>query len=223
MPNIADPEKPPEAPEGEEAPETVEAPPPEAEDPAVQALKILKDMQATPEKPKAAPAPAQPTYAEYREKIKAETGYTDAQVDFHLNSIANTVGPMQKQLTEMQLKDKFPDFKDMKGDIDEELKSYPPSMHGDPVLLEKIYWMSKGKKMATSPPTPRTPNPPPAPASSGRRIAQSYSGFDSGVDSTGGSKPAALQGQEKELARRMGVPEDKWAKSKTTKVIKELA
>lgn len=185
---------------------------PAEDDPAVKALKILEGMQAaaaTP-KPKTGEVSATPTYADVCAKIKSETGWTDAQVDFHLRSLGEVSGPIQKQVNMMKLSQKFPDFKNYEADIEEELKQYPAASQGDPVLIEKVYYMAKGRKPAS------------AKKNSGdTRIVADYPGFESGTERSSG-KSTALTGTEKELARRMGISEDKWNKAKTTKSVRDL-
>lgn len=214
---VIDPEKPTETPEvpPTEATETPSA------DPAAEALRILQEMQQVTPKTTEVPKHV-PSYADVREKIKEETGWTDAQVDFHLRSVSAAAAPAKKAEVFTDLEEKFSDFKDLKKSINKELESYPPESHADPVLLEKIYWMERGKKMST-PPTTTKPAAPKA-SEERPRIAPGYNGFESGSDTGGGggSGAAALVGEEKELARRMGISEDKWNKSKSSRVIKDL-
>jgi hypothetical protein len=209
------------APDPEKPAEDQETPPqapPAGEDPAAEALKILKEIQGNSEKKPAVAAPAAQSYSEVREKIKTETGWSDAQVDFHMRSINAAGASGRKAEAFLDLDERFKDFKDFKKAINKELETYPAETHGDPVLLEKIYWMEKGKKSAAQPATPSRPNAPE------RRIVAGYPGFDAGVDG-GARTPSAgpLVGEEKELARRMGIPEEKWNKSKSSRNIRELA
>jgi hypothetical protein len=199
-----------------------------AADPNAAALQLLEKIQKTlsdrtPATASPAPATTQPSYQQVREKIKEETGWSDAQVDFHLRSVAEANAGTAEKVAWMELKDTFKDLDTYKADMQEELKSYAPTQKADPVLLQKVYYMVKGRKMNTPPPTPAgrpvTPAPDGAPP---RRIAQPYPGA---VPPGGGDRRPGgqeLTGEAKELARRMGVPEDRYVECSKTRKIKDL-
>ena len=195
-----------------------------------EALKILQDIQknlnVNDRAATEAPKPAQPTYEQIRQDIKERTGWTDAQVDFHLESLQNAQAVPMEKLTWMELEKRFPDLETYRADMNEELKAYPAARRGDPVLLEKIYFMSKGRKMDQTPRQVPSSNGNPSPARSTdvvqRRVAQPFPGSVPSQDTGNRAPSKTLSTEQKELARRMGVPEERYIECMDNKPIRNL-
>lgn len=193
-------------------------------------LDIVKDIQSKVDQMAADKAPvvnAQMTPQQMREAIKEKTGYTDEQVDFHFNSLAEAMAPMREQMSWMTLEKKFKDIPDLKSEMEEELKAYPAAMRGDPVLMEKVYFMSKGKKMSNQPTPQPTPQRQPTPQPSGnvvsRRVANDYPGFSPSTDgSAGGGRQVQLSNEQRELSRRMGIKEEDYIEHMDRKPVRDF-
>lgn len=195
----------------------------EGESAGEKALRILEEMQKNPPKVDAAAgASGTPTYAQVREKIKAETGFTDAQVDFHLRTTAAAAASGRKYEIFTDMEDKHKDFKDFRKAINKELEAYPPEQHGDPVLIEKIYFMEKGKAGSKAPPPGGAPRGGNANEAGRQRVAAGYNGFEPSGGGDGGGGSSVLVGEEKELARNMGISEAAWNKAKASRAVKDL-
>lgn len=202
---------------------------PENPDPNAQALEILKGIEATLKNGGAAPKKGDPapvaTFSEYRDKVKAETGWTDAQVDFHIKSLGEVQGEVMGKLHMNDLREKHKeDFDKLRPAIDEELKRYPPAMKGDVALIENIYFMVKGKNMSGTPIPPAAKPPVPNKGGAGaptRRIVSDFPNPDPGLDGgAGGGEGKVLSDQEKQLARGMGISEADWDKAKQSQIIR---
>ena len=193
-------------------------------------LDIVKDIQSKVDQMAADKAPvvnAQMTPQQMREAIKEKTGYTDEQVDFHFNSLAEAMAPMREQMSWMTLEKKFKDIPDLKTEMEEELKAYPAAMRGDPVLMEKVYFMSKGRKMSSQPTSQPTPQRQPTPQPSGnivsRRVANDYPGFSPSTDgSAGGGRQVQLSNEQRELSRRMGIKEEDYIEHMDRKPVRDF-
>lgn len=189
-------------------------------------LEILKDIQSKiNDKPVASNPPANPSPMQVREAIKEKMGYTDDQVDFYLSSLNHATAPMREELAWMKMEKKFSDISNVKSEMEEELKAYPVEMRGDPVLLEKVYFMSKGKKMTNNPPPPpsnqnhqRTP-----PNVVSRRVANDYPGFNPSSDnSNSGGRQVNLTNEQRELSRRMGIKEEDYIEHMDRKPVRDF-
>lgn len=189
-------------------------------------LDIVKDIQSKVDQMAADKAPvvnAQMTPQQMREAIKEKTGYTDEQVDF----LAEAMAPMREQMSWMTLEKKFKDIPDLKADMEEELKAYPAATRADPVLMEKVYFMSKGRKMSSQPTPQPTPQRQPTPQPSGnvvsRRVANDYPGFSTSTDgSTGGGRQVQLSNEQRELSRRMGIKEEDYIEHMDRKPVRDF-
>lgn len=192
-------------------------------------LDIVKDIQSKVDQMASDKQPpivnAQMTPQQMREAIKEKTGYTDEQVDFHFNSLAEAMAPMREQMSWMTLEKKFKDIPELKAEMEEELKAYPATMRGDPVLMEKVYFMSKGKKMSNQPTPQPTPQrqPTPQPNVVSRRVANDYPGFSPSSDnSSGGGRQVQLSNEQRELSRRMGIKEEDYIEYMDRKPVRDF-
>jgi hypothetical protein len=177
---------------------------------AAEALRIAKELE---DKLNKAPdvTPPVPNSKDYRDRVKAETGMTDAQIDFMENTARAASAGANEAAAMATVKSKHPgDFDKFEKDIREELASYDIARRTDPNLVEKVYHMVKGKAMDKNPKNP-------APPIRGGNPA------DTGLDNGGGSGgPEALDDQERYVARKMGLSEKEYAQAKGTKLIHEL-
>ena len=194
-------------------------------------MDIVKDIQAKVDQMASDKQPpivnAQMTPQQMRDAIKEKTGYTDEQVDFHFNSLAEAMAPMREQMSWMTMEKKFSDISALRADMEEELKAYPAPMRGDPVLMEKVYFMSKGKKMSNQPTPQPTPQRQPAPQPGGnvvsRRVANDYPGFSPSSDnSAGGGRQVQLSNEQRELSRRMGIKEEDYIEHMDRKPVRDF-
>lgn len=223
-PEIKDSEQPP-VPETTPVPESTPTPSPEPSP-----LDIVKDIQTKVDQMAAEKQPpvvnTQMTPQQMRDAIKEKTGYTDEQVDFHFNSMAEAMAPMREQMAWMSMEKKFKDIDSVKADMEAELKTYPAAMHGDPVLMEKIYFMAKGKKMSSQPTPQQNPPQRQQPTSGNvvsRRMATDYPGFNQGSDSSsGGGRTVQLSNEQREFARRMGQKEEEYIEHMDRKPIRDF-
>lgn len=204
----------------EEAVETPEtpAPTPDALARMEQTVKEIKDKMNAP---KDAPSPEQIRLA-VREKIKAETGMTDKQLDFMDNRIVQIVAPLQAKTV-------YNEWKDSKGadltpeiekNVKEYLSKYPEQHQGDPVLLDNIFYMELGKATAAArKKNPAAPATPAAPSSTspviGRRIVPTP---PPAASLTGGGAPktgaSTLTKEELAVAAKMRMTPEEYAAAK---------
>jgi hypothetical protein len=183
---------------------------PEAQ--AAEALRIAKELEDKLNRsPESNGSTLDPNSPEFREKLKTETGMTDKQIDFVQSTAIAASANANASAALAELKSKHPDFEKFEKSFMEELKNYPLVKQGDVKLLEKIYYMEKGKAGPVV-----TPRNPAAPLRGG--------GFDTGLGSNdnGGGGPETLTDQERYVARRMNVSEKDYARAKTTTLIHEL-
>lgn len=201
-----------EAPETPAAPESKPATPDQVQEAlaAIAAINQKLNREPTPDNADAV--------TKLREQIKDQMGWTDAQLDFHQNSVMNAVAPVQEELQWLRLEKSHADLPKYKEAMLKELSEYSPAQRANPIILEKVYYLAKGRAMEQQPPTSRpagseTPKP---------KIAPSYGGMGSGTDP--GARPAGstLNDEQREYARRLGVPEDAYKRAMATKNVREL-
>jgi len=196
-------------------------------DQTTEILKEIRDKMSTPapSAPAAPPPPAGPTREEIRERIKAQTGYTDAQLDFHEQSMQSVVSaataPLQEKVAWAELKEEVGKIDpEIEKEMREELKQYPANLKGDKVLLQKVYDMSwarvNRKKMAANPPPPKSDDTGESMPDNvvSRRIVSPNQGSSQGL-STGGSKSGPkLSDDERKVAKRFNMTDEEYAKFK---------
>lgn len=177
-----------------------------------EALKALADIQQRWANQQT-PASTQNDVEKIREQIKERTGWTDDQIDFHQQSMINAVAPLREQMSWMQLEKSHPDLSRYKDAMEKELADgYTPAQRSDPRILEKIYYLAKGRAMEQQPPSSR-------PAGQAPKPAPAYQGMGGGTDT--GSRPSdsGLTAEQKEYARRLGVGEEAYKKSIGVKTV----
>lgn len=179
---------------------------------------ILKEVS---ERLKEKPAEG-PTQDKVREIIKAQTGLSDAGIDwvmkFNREMVNGAVAPLAEKVAWSELRaakanSTFPITPEIEKEMQEELKNYPAQNRGDPVLLEKVHRLAVGTLQMKAPKeAPKRADTNPV---IGRRIVTNNPAPASGAG-TGGAAPKGpvLTDEEKTVARKMGVSEADYAKHK---------
>lgn len=112
---------------------------------------ILEDIRETI---KNKPEEKKPPVEDHRERWKKDFGFDDKQVDGAQKIALETMAQFQKAERTMwaDLAKKFPDITEFRDAIEEELSEdgYTPQHRVNPSLVEKVYWMRKGKSMSTT-------------------------------------------------------------------------
>lgn len=194
-------------------------------DKAAEALKIAKELEeklknqpdpAAEEQPDIDPAELINT-ADFKAKAKETTGMTDAQIEFTIRTAqaAASAGNAKAALAEVKIR--HPDFVKFEKAITAELKQYPPDKRGNAVIIEKLYYVEKGKEAEKMPNKGSNGN------GSGRQpIRGNGSPTGQGLDNGNRGESNSLDDDERYVARKMGITEKDYAKSKTTKLINDL-
>lgn len=167
--------------------------------------------------------------ADLREQIKEQTGMTDSQIDFTLNTAnnaaLNAAGPAMAELAIANMYRDKPDFKEFEKDVRDELEKYPLAKRGDKELIEKIYFMSKGKRMSTTSTSKSTNHRPENPRGAVNKRIVSDGGIsdrDLGGADNGRADSKELTQAEKTVARKMGLSEKEYARAKNETIIANL-
>jgi hypothetical protein len=190
-------------------------------DKAEEALRIAKELE---EKMKPAPVEEEPEIdpatlinsPDFKAKAKEATGMTDAQVDFVIRtaSVAAAAGNEKAALAEVKIR--HPDFQKFEASITAELKSYPADKRGNAAIIEKLYYVEKGKEAEKNPGRITVPSRQPI-----RGSGPTGQGLDNGShEKTGGVE--SLDDEERFVARKMGLTAAQYAKSKTTRLVNDL-
>lgn len=140
-----------------------------------------------------------------REQIKAVRGWSDAQLDSSFQ-----MAPMQEEMARLKTEKKYPDFGDHADFIDKEIQGIA-IFDRTPQVMERLYWMAKGKKDIEN---PRKEAPERKPDVVGERIHTPYPSSASGSGAGRGGKASTLTEEEKYVADQLGVPHDKYEASK---------
>lgn len=187
--------------------------PPAADPDSAEALRRLDEISRKLDQPRTPATPSNP--ADEMERLKAETGLTEEQIRYQQQLLANAVAPVQEKMAWMDLQTRFPDLQKFKAEMDKELKDgYSPMQKANPVILEKVYYLVKGRTMSQTP----TPQPPPPTRT---RIA-GFPGSQPGGDSSNRGGAAVLTDEEKQYARVAGISEDQYRKAKGSKYVRDL-
>lgn len=172
----------------------------------------------------------QPTQAQIhaavRQKIKAETNMTDAQIDYMDNRIVQIMAPLNAKTV-------YTDWKDTKGEeltpeiekgMKEYLKGYSPAQLGDPTLLDNVFYMELGKAVAKGKKTPAARTPAPNNPVIGRRIVPSTPAPASGLNGGAPAKTGAssLTKEELAVAAKMRLTPEEYAVAKGDPTIGRL-
>lgn len=163
---------------------------------------------------------------DYRETMKKQMGWSDAQFDTYQRDKAAGQAPMVSELSKSQVREAHKDFDSLREPYEAEYKKYTDQ--GIAVgkdLAEQIFWMVKGREVDAG--RYKAPDSQPAKkpvtSSSGgarERIAPSYNGNDPGLgggkeDSDG--EAGQLTDEEKKYAKIMGVDEKAYAEARKDK------
>lgn len=194
--------------------------------------KVLEDIKAklnnSPvEREETPPGPSAPSYAERRAILQKTLGYTDDQMAAHEQMIVQNQAPVVENLGWIRLEKKT-DIDSFRKEIESELSIYPAEKR-TPDVMEKIYFMVKGKRADSKPAAA-------AGTSLDGRVVDArvtrgpgYSGSEPGISrgDEGGGGPSEeedqLNDQEKFVASKLGVNEKDYALSrKAGKNIREL-
>jgi hypothetical protein len=189
--------------------------------------KVLEEIKSKLDNPPAAatpPAPASsiPSWQDQREESRKKLGFTEEQMRAHEELIDRKQAPVIENLGWNQL-EKHKDLDKYKKEIEAELSIYPASAR-TPAIMEKVYFMVKGKHAESQPaPDPKaTPRNPTTRVSSG----PGYSGSDPGLPAGGTQEEGTeenLDDREKFVASKLGVTEKDYAKSRNVgRAIREL-
>lgn len=190
-----------------------------------QTNEVLKEIRDKLNTPPVSSTEQAPDPAAIREKIKEETGLTDAQLDFierdRKMAVMGAVAPLQEKVAWSDLKEKVGGIDpEVKRIMDDELKAYPPERRGDPVLLEKVYYMGIGRATASG-----KYNPNPAPSEEddvvSRRVVAGR-GSLTGLSTGSGSSKPKISAEEDVIRRKMNISEEEWMSSKSTSIIGNL-
>lgn len=198
--------------------ETKDAPPVNEE-----ITKVLEDLRSAADKlNKPAEEPrTMPPMPDRRAALQKSLGYSDEQMAAHEEMIMRAQAPVIENTAWTRL-EKKPDLENYRKEIEAELAIYPQERR-TPDLMEKIYFMVRGKHADSKPAGA-------APKGDAHRSRVSsgpgYSGADPGLSAGGGSGGPAddeLDDREKFVADKLGVGYKEYAQSKKAgKEIREL-
>ena len=173
-------------------------------------VKVLEDIKAGMA-PKDTPEPVSsgPSAQDIREETRKQLGFTEEQMRAHEGMIRRSQAPLVESAGWARLEKKT-DIDSLKKDIEEELKIYPPE-NRTPDIMEKVYYMVRGKKADSQPAAaPKKKEE----GGSSRVVytrARPYTGSEEGVAGAGDSGVGEeLTEQEKHIADRLGVPHDRY-------------
>lgn len=191
-------------------------------DKAAEALRIAKELEEKLVK-KEEPAseidvdPAELLNSpDFKAKAKEATGMTDAQVEFTIKTAqaAASAGNAKAAMAEVKLR--HPDFNKHEKAIEAELKNYPSDKRGNATIIEKLYYVERGKEAEKN--GGRKPV-----AGGGMPIRGGGSPTGSGFENDGNrGGDGALTDEERYVAKRMNISEKDYAKSKGTKLVNDL-
>ena len=158
-------------------------------------MDVLKEIQEKVDKlpkdgvkPEAA-VPAAPNYADRRAELQKSLGYTDQQMAAHEEMIMRANAPVIERTAWSHI-EKRPDIETYRKEIEAELAIYPQERR-TPDILEKVYYMVRGKHADAKPA---------APAKGGSREdvrvsrGPGYTGAEPGL--TSGSDEKGSEGEE---------------------------
>lgn len=150
-----------------------------------------------------------------RESLRKSLGYTEEQMSAHEQSILKAQGPIIESLGWQKIQGKH-DFESYRKEVEDELKIYPPERR-TPDIMEKIFYMVKGRRADSKPSAPA------AKEESRTRVSggPGYSGAESGLPAGGGTREEGGAGDEDKLsdverlvANKLGVSEQAYAKAR---------
>lgn len=189
--------------------------------------KVLVDLQAAADrlnKPaeEEKPVSTAPSYADQRESDRKALGFTEEQMQAHERTVARTQAPLVESTAWGRL-EKKPDIEAYRKEIEAEASIYPPERR-TPEIMEKIFYMVKGRRADSKPAAAPGKTPPETKVTRG----PGYTGNEAGLSerrggSEEGAEGEALDDKEKFVAEKLGISEVDYAKSKKVgKHIREL-
>lgn len=152
---------------------------------------------------------------DFKEKAKIATGMTDAQVEFVIKTANVASANANAESALLKVSAKHRDFAQFEKAIAAELKLYPLDKRGNATIIEKLYYVEKGKHAEKNGSRENAGGRPPI-----RGGGVTGEGLERG--NSGGTGADSLDNEERYVARKMGVSEKDYAKSKTTKLINDL-
>jgi hypothetical protein len=184
-------------------------------DAVTEALEEIKKKLENPPVREEAPVRTGPTVDERRAEIQKKMGYTDEQMSAHEEMIMRSQAPLIENTGWTRL-EKKPDIENYRKEIEAELAIYPQERR-TPDVMEKIYFMVRGKKLDSKPPEKKP--------ESGTRVVDSkvsrgpgYSGAEPGLSGSGGADDSKgeeeLSDVEKFVAAKLGVSDKDYQTSK---------
>jgi hypothetical protein len=192
----------------------------EKADEALRIAKEIEDKLNNPPPPKEEPEPdVDPATLinspDFKTKAKETTGMTDAQVDFVIKTANVASANANETAAIAEVRSRHPDFAKHEAAIKAELKQYPLDKRGNQAIVEKLYYVEKGKDAEKNP--GRSDN-------GGRMSLRGSGPTGQGLDNGGRGKSGSesLDDEERYVARKMGIKEIDYAKAKTTKLVNDL-
>lgn len=124
-------------------------------DPVMDVLKEIQEkvdkLPKGDEKPEVT-TPSAPTYADRRVELQKSLGYTDQQMAAHEEMIMRANAPVIERTAWSHI-EKRPDIETYRKEIEAELAIYPQERR-TPDILEKVYYMVRGKHADSKPAAP---------------------------------------------------------------------
>lgn len=200
---------------------------PTAADKLIEAVKekLAKSDTKVPD-PKPAVDQNNKVASDYRDGMKKQMGWNDAQFDAYQRDKVSAQAPLVSELSKNQIREAHKDFDSLKDAYETEYKKYTDQ--GIAVgkdLAEQIFWMVKGREVDSGRYKAPDSQPKRAPTTSGggrssERIAPVYDpgnpGMGGGKDG-GGDEATNLTDEEKRYARLSGVDEKSYAEARNDK------
>lgn len=184
-------------------------------------MDVLNDLQKKVEELKKPveekpAAPTVPTRAEQRADLQKRLGFNDDQMAAYEQDQASRQAPLVEQTAWANLS-KRQDLDKYRKEIEEELSHYRPESK-TPEILEKVYFMVKGRHADSAPTPAASPKPGERVASSRVSGGPGYSGTEGGASSD--PKPAdksdELNEAEAIAANKLGVDHKRFALSRNS-------
>jgi len=188
-------------------------------DPVMDVLKDLQTKVADLNKPKdeEPKATTVPNWQQEREAERKALGFTEEQMQAHERTIARAQAPVIER-TAWSALEKRQDLDKYRKEIEAEVAIYPQERR-TPEILEKIYFMVKGRH-ADSAPAPKVEEKKPADRVASSRVSggPGYSGTEGGssAEKETPDKSEELDDMERMTAKKLGVDEKRFALSRNS-------
>jgi hypothetical protein len=187
---------------------------PEAVTKILEELKVkVDDLKPKEEK---VITPSGPTPAEQRASRQKSLGFSDAQMDAYERDALERQGPITEQLGWMRL-EKRSDIDTYRKEIEAELGPYRME-NRTPEVMEKIYYMIKGRHADSKPPEKKEAPKPTGVERTRVSGGPGYTGTEPNLSATEETRNAEeenkLDDREKFVADKLGISETDYAKSR---------